>query len=118
MSRPKHRCMYNGEERTLSDLAKQAGVTHDTMRGRLTRTAKQVEIDGVYFYVCTDYHLRPALPVGRKRVQPRSTTGFSVTRYSASADGDKAVMKMAAMSQAWLAKPIRTRELPDYGEEA
>lgn len=110
MSRPKHTCIHNGKEYEVADLAKIANVSHDTMRGRLTRTAKQEVINGKLVYVCTDYHLRPAIKVGRKTERKQEDTPFSISRYSPSADGDKSIMKIAAKSQMWLSKKILTEE--------
>jgi hypothetical protein len=118
MGRQKHNCLYNGRTYEIASLAKMAGVSHDTMRGRLTRTAELTQIDGVWFYICQSKHLRPAKPVGVRPRKPKTDGEFSITRYSVSADGDKSVMAMAKLSQQWLAKKIRTRELPDEDEDS
>lgn len=112
MARQKLNCIYNGDKCEIATLARIAGVSHDTIRGRLTRTAELKEIDGTWFFVCEERHLTPAIPVGRKPATPKAERqGFTVTRYSVSTDGGKDTMHLAERSQKWLCKPIRTKEL-------
>jgi hypothetical protein len=117
MGREKHKCLYNGRRYEIAELAEMAGISHDTLRGRLTRTAELTKIEGHWFFVCNSTHFRPARPMGPKPTAPKPKLDFTISRYSASADGDKSVMAMAKRSQQWLAKKIRTRELPDEDED-
>lgn len=117
MGRPKHNCLYNGKIYEVSELAKLANISHDTMRGRLTRTAELEQRDGKWVFVCVDKHLRPAKPVGRKPKTPKDSSLFTVTRYTPSTDGGKEIMKIAQKSQMWLSRKIRTLEFTEEQDQ-